>query len=317
MKFVSVTRTGNENDIIEAFVRHHAKLFDLLLIVDDDSTDGTGEILAALQEEGLPLVLFKASEVGWQEADLVTELARVAFRNHGATWVAPLDADEFLELPAGAALANMLPKRSMLAAQLRWSNFVWSRKLDERLRNPVQRLRTRMPPRTDSYKLIVPLDAVMGDPDAMLLPGNHGVRAHGRNVDLFYRPELALCHYPIRSLEQIMSKVVINSLRYKALPGAPETAGFQYERPIELLKHNYAALPEEMERASHIYALQQGGSMEGRMREQPLRYLGGALKYGKYQTRAISNIVTHAEKLALRVAELERTLAQIKAGTTG
>ena len=44
-KFVSVTRTGNENDIIEPFVRHHAALVDRLLIIDDNSSDGTWTIL--------------------------------------------------------------------------------------------------------------------------------------------------------------------------------------------------------------------------------------------------------------------------------
>jgi hypothetical protein len=313
MKFVSVTRCGNENDIIEAFVRHHVALFDLILIIDDNSTDGTVQILEALQAEGLPLILFHVAEVDWNPVDLVTELMRRAFNEYDAQWVAPLDVDEFLELPADTGLGDFLPERSELAAQLRWSNFAWTRGLDETERNPVIRMRTRMPPRTDSFKVIIPWNIVQGDPTATVLPGNHAVRAHGRIADLFYRQKMALCHYPIRSVQQFASKVVINALRHKAMPHGPKDAGFQYRKPLEALKTNPGILPRGMEQASRLYALQAGGKMIGEIEDRPLLYRGGPLLHSQYQTRAISNIITLAESLAERVAALEAEIARLKA----
>src|SRR4051812_43496165 len=103
-RFVLVARTANETDIIEAFVRHHAALFDLLLIIDDDSTDGSWGILERLRDEGLPLVPLRAAETGWPQGEFTTRLMHMAFDEHGADWVAALDADEFLEPPAGAGL---------------------------------------------------------------------------------------------------------------------------------------------------------------------------------------------------------------------
>ena len=49
----------NDGDIVEAFVRHHAMLFDHLVVLDHSSTDNTPTILRALQQEGLPLTVMR------------------------------------------------------------------------------------------------------------------------------------------------------------------------------------------------------------------------------------------------------------------
>lgn len=308
MTLVSVTRTGNESDIIEPFVRHHAAIFDRLLIIDDDSTDGTADILRKLQREGLPLHIFKASEVDWDQRSFVTRLMHIAFDEHGATWVAPLDVDEFIELPEGSTLPELLPKASKLLVQLRWSNFVWQRKLAGRLGNPVTQLRLRMPPRTDSHKALVPREAIDGDPTAYVLAGNHGVVSHGDYVNLVHIPAIALCHYPIRSIDQFVSKCVINYLRYVESPGGlggKGTPGFQYRVPVEVIKNNPVGIPMLMEKASKAYALQGDARIEGDPTTQPLRYLGGPLRHTNYRVGSLPNIIRHAEALAHRIAELD------------
>ncbi|MBQ1762801.1 MAG: glycosyltransferase family 2 protein, partial [Aquincola sp.] len=47
----------NEADIVEAFVRHNLHFVDLMVLLDNGSTDGTRDILEALQKEGLPLLV--------------------------------------------------------------------------------------------------------------------------------------------------------------------------------------------------------------------------------------------------------------------
>ena len=145
MKIVAVTRTGNESDIIEAFVRHHAMTVDLMLVVDDASTDGTADILAKLKAEGLPLELFHASELDWDDAAFTTELMHLAFRRFEASWVAVLDVDEFIETPPNQTLSDILPAVSTEVVGLPWANFGWEEKLGMKIVNPVLRLRTRMP----------------------------------------------------------------------------------------------------------------------------------------------------------------------------
>lgn len=306
MKILSVTRTGNECDIIEAFVRHHARLVDMMLIIDDDSSDGTAEILARLKAEGLPLELFRAGEVDWDQTAFITRLMHLGFDRHGADWVAALDVDEFVEVPPNASLADLLPADAKDLVGLPWSNFVWQATLNPKVANPVLRLRARMPARLADPKPLIPRGAVLGDPGAYVLHGNHGLSVRGQRLTPRIIEGIGLGHYPIRSVDQFIGKAVINYLRYVARFGAVGKVAFQYRKPLELIKNDPAGLAREMERASKIYGLPDGAKSEGRPVERPLRYLGGPLKYVDSGRKALSNIVTHAEVLARRVAELER-----------
>ena len=301
---VSVTRTGNENDIIEAFARHHVRLFDRLLIIDDNSTDGTLAILEKLIDEGLPIDLYRASEVDWPQPDFVTRLMHIAFGELAADWVAPLDADEFVELPSGAHLTDFLPSNSQYLLQLRWNNFAWQQKLADKTGNPVERLRMRMAPRMESFKSMVPRSVFVRDPQARVGNGNHEVYCNGQSVQLVHRDAVALCHFPIRSVDQFVSKCVINYLRYLETPTGPATAGFQYREPVELIKNGAPGLMRLMERASQYYAVQAGGKIDAPPVYRPLRYLGGSLKYSSARAGALPNIVRHAEALAAKIAAM-------------
>jgi hypothetical protein len=55
---VGITRVLNEDDIVEAFVRHHATMVDHHVFVDNGSTDETIAILRALKDEGLNISVF-------------------------------------------------------------------------------------------------------------------------------------------------------------------------------------------------------------------------------------------------------------------
>ena len=50
-----VSMVRNEADVIESFVRHNLQVADVLYCIDHASTDGTSDILANLQREGLSL----------------------------------------------------------------------------------------------------------------------------------------------------------------------------------------------------------------------------------------------------------------------
>src|SRR3954452_21266957 len=125
MKFIAISRVKNEVDIIEAFVRYHARYFDKLIILDDGSTDGTVDVLKSLRAAGLPLVLLQEAAVGYVQSDYMTKLLHMAVSQLGADWVAPLDADEFLELKGGMTLVEILARQKTSLIRLLWNNFVW------------------------------------------------------------------------------------------------------------------------------------------------------------------------------------------------
>ena len=161
MKLVAITRVKNEIDIVEAFVRHHAGYFDKLIIVDDGSSDGTYELLRALQERGLPIVVMREPTIGYFQSRQMTHLLRIATERFGADWVVPLKhVDEFIEPPDGLTLAQVL---APLAGNLRvaWNNFAWTPEADANGElNPVIRLTERMRRRDDMNKVIVAADFI-------------------------------------------------------------------------------------------------------------------------------------------------------------
>jgi Glycosyl transferase family 2 len=172
MKLVAVCRVRNEVDIIEAFVRHHCAHFHKLIILDDGSSDETLQMLRLLQGEGLPLVVLFEQAIAYEQSHYMTLLLRMAVDQFGADWVAPLDADEFIEPPEGTTLVDALASRERQLLSLSWSNFVWTpESANDPEPNPVLRLRTRLPPRSDCTKLLVPASLVHGS--IQLAQGNH------------------------------------------------------------------------------------------------------------------------------------------------
>lgn len=95
-KIIAVSLIADCADIIESFVRHTLTYADEMIVIDHAAADGTGDVLHALCEEGLPLCIerYEAAELCHDE--IMTALMHRAFGEHGADIVVPVDADEFL-----------------------------------------------------------------------------------------------------------------------------------------------------------------------------------------------------------------------------
>ncbi len=84
----------NEADIIAANIRTHAALgVDAFVVMDNDSDDGTREILADLQKSYEIKIIDEKGD--YKQARWMRRLAGVAKREMGADWVINNDADEF------------------------------------------------------------------------------------------------------------------------------------------------------------------------------------------------------------------------------
>jgi len=94
LALVSVVR--NEADVIEAWVRHHARMVDTVHVLDDRSDDDTSAILQALQAEGLPLRVVRNDDPSIDRAIACADLARQAATATSCEALIALDADEFL-----------------------------------------------------------------------------------------------------------------------------------------------------------------------------------------------------------------------------
>lgn len=95
-KIIAVSLIADSADIVESFVRHTLTYADEMLVVDHAASDGTGDILRSLQEEGLPVRVERYDGAELRHDEIMTALMHRAFGEHSADIVVPVDADEFL-----------------------------------------------------------------------------------------------------------------------------------------------------------------------------------------------------------------------------
>ena len=101
-------------------------LFDKLVIVDVQSTDGTLETIKSFSEFWPNISLYSFDTQEKYQAAMVTMLATKAF-NDGADWVFCLDGDEFINVNSKEELHNYLRTFRYDVMHMPWINMVPSR----------------------------------------------------------------------------------------------------------------------------------------------------------------------------------------------
>lgn len=112
----------NEAPYIPEWVAYHRALgFDDIVIFDNESTDGTGDILRELQLSGLVRTEF------WKTRNEINQHAayRHAMEQCRTEWIGFLDADEFLVLHRAGTVGEFLSgfDRSVSVVSLNWRCF--------------------------------------------------------------------------------------------------------------------------------------------------------------------------------------------------
>lgn len=217
-RLVAVSMVKNEADIIEANIRHHARLVDHLVVFDHDSTDSTPDILRELVREGLPLTLVRATsaEPAYRQSAVMTRLVRDAFGKQSADYVFPLDADEFVRAPSRAALEEALQRANAPVACLPWVTYVANDADDA---HPLRALRWRVQAKRRPMSKIVLSRAVLDRHDWRCGIGNH-VSLWSIGSDMHWdagtaMPGIDLAHLPLRSPAQLIAKALIGWLGFR------------------------------------------------------------------------------------------------------
>ncbi|HTQ70762.1 MAG TPA: glycosyltransferase family 2 protein [Acidocella sp.] len=308
MKIVSFTRVLNEDDIIEAFVRHNAAHIDEMLFLDNGSTDRTIEILKALRDEGFPLKLFRNYAVSFDEIAINSWGYQAASQVMGADWVVFLDADEFIATPDSLPLLTLLPGQGRaLSVPLVNYGQVGGESMDE----PVVpwRLRWHKSAPTGVHKVM----AQARIPNLLVGAGNHAVFVQGQEVPAPALPGVSLAHYPRRTGWQAMQKWAAGRLKALASGAPGQFYSGHYVFPFETLRDrpwefllNEDFLARDFDRSTAT--------------EAPLAYLGGPLAY--YQPsdprmKALSSFLHFTEQLAMQHGRLMDESPQMRALVEG
>ena len=269
MKLWGVAMVRNEEDIVEAFVRHNLAILDGLLVVDHLSSDRTAAILRALCDERLPLVIVRNESPGYLQAEVTTTAAREAFARAGADFVFALEADEFLRASSRGALElalSTIPPGHVG----RVARFTYVTRSADAPANALDVVRAAMrlasePARPAPFRAKVVLTREFaGVADAYLTMGNRQV-AVGRDLATAWNVRhvdvpasaVRICHLPVRSRPQYVAKIAVRGLAHAAT-GRGNTPGARWQRELDTLRSG-----ELLDEAAMLRSYVEGGAGSG------------------------------------------------------
>lgn len=205
-----IAQVRDEADIIEAVVRWMATQVDHLLVADNNSADGTREILEGLASD-LPLTLRDQPRVGYYQSRHMTALAGLAAKQ-GAEWVVPFDADEIHVTETRERIADVLgrlPDEVLVSEASLFDHVATAADPDET--NPVKRIGWRRSERAALRKI-----ACRTSPILMIHQGNHSAAYEGVEIVPMVSGHIEVRHFPYRSPEQMVRKALNGREAYEA-----------------------------------------------------------------------------------------------------
>lgn len=286
MRVLGVSRLLDEADIVEPFIRHHAALLDLHIVLDGGSSDGTLDILRALHAEGLALQVYQAQSPIFLEQSYNSGLYRLALAE-GADWVMFLDGDELLVVRGAARPHEVMALVPDGVTCLRLDAYDYARPVPAPGAHPFTALRRRRRV-ADTPKIAVRrLDPAR----VSVYAGNHLAFIDGIEEAGLPQDRLRIAHVPDRSPMQVARKTILARLKPIASgEGAGAHFGTHRSAAFEALKSDPRAW---LERAA--------ASEPPDLVDDGVDYLGGPLRHTAAPdelARLISLLAAQTEQLA-------------------
>jgi Glycosyl transferase family 2 len=209
MNVVVTVLARDEADVIDAQVAFHLNAgADFVIATDNNSRDGTTEILGRYERDGVLRLIHESAE-GLRQGEWVTRMARLAATDYGADWVINADADEFW-WPRGGSLKEVLgavPEEYGIVEGF-WRSFVprpdggglFAERMTARLS---QHAPINDP--TSFYRPVIKV-AHRADPNVTVGRGNHALARSGFRTLTTWHP-LEVLHFPLRSRAQWERKI--------------------------------------------------------------------------------------------------------------
>lgn len=203
MHIVALTMIGNEQEIVESFVRYNSNFVDEFVFVSSCCVDNTLVILRNLMKEGYSLRIYEEKDIDFNQKYLTNKYLRMVAKESNSDWIIPLDCDEFL---AGEnnprEIIARLPAEYIYA--VKWKNYAITRSDNREEAFIPQRCRyVKKEYEGDKFtKVIVPTGAVL-EKQIYISTGSHA--AMGKGISVCNLSGMWLAHFPTVSPEQYYS----------------------------------------------------------------------------------------------------------------
>lgn len=315
----SFTIVINEEDIIESFVRYHSKILDGMVIWDIGSADRTPYILDEMEKEGLPIYIFREKAGDTVDSERIPKLLQYTIDRFSPDFIFPLDSDEFL-----FSSKNLHP-RSVINS-LNISKVYYLKSI------------TYVPQRSDKageyfipkriqhayseefeeyFKVGLSKDMILKH-HLRLTIGSHDVLVMKKSEEIVLKEnhqDLRITHFPIRSSEQIMSKVMIGWINNLSRSDRNPGEAFHWENFYNKIKNDKGIFMKDFQEIVAEYLFEDDGDIF-KLIYRPL-YISFCKDTGiKYTspggTNPLRNLLDNCEVLALQHAKLEKLLLEHK-----
>jgi len=217
---LAISMVKNEQDVIEAMVRHNLRFVERLVVVDNGSVDGTRNILHKLSQEFSQLVVTEDDRFGYDQSERMTRYLHQYQAAYPSDFVMALDADEFLDVADSTNLRAAIAGIPVGGYGLiPWCTYVLTPdqirdSSGDRLRLMEWRRREELP---GYFKAIIRLDRAPAD-QLEFNQGNHFVRRiSGDSMPVVQLHWLRLLHYPVRSKDQLIAKNIVGWMAHLVL----------------------------------------------------------------------------------------------------
>lgn len=317
MRLAGITIVRNECDIVEAFVRHNGAVLDQLYILDNDSSDGTLEILQRLAANRLSIKVGRDNELPYYQAIKTTKLIKAALEDEAWDCLFPLDCDEFLSVRDRTALEAEIASLGAEEAGLLVSDHYAPTELDDSAEpDPVGRITHRIAaePALPLFhgKAIAPY--ALGNADGVEMgEGNHHILVANRRSSERWLTSARIAHFPVRSIEQFISKVVTTRLAWLSRCDYRPSLGHHIAIFYAQLRDHPEMLPRHLLDAAFTYFDTYLGpqhcNYQRKLIHDPVQRKGGPLRYlelGKIS--ALPRILEVAEQIATQLGEANAEL---------
>ena len=220
LALIAVTMVASECDVIEAFVRHSLIYVDHVHLQFHNCYDTSPEIVARLIAEGLAVSAEQSDTPVLRREHLGDALVRRVAAQGAWDHILPLDADEFIVADSRDALeAALAGVQQPGALAVPWLSYVPQPDDDPLDPNPLTRIRNRLAAPHPKVRKVFFRAALLDGDDTYLADGNHHLLSRtGRAIREQPAVGIFLAHYPVRSAQQLVSKVRMGALARRLSP---------------------------------------------------------------------------------------------------